>query len=450
MYNLRVTIMMDVIKKRNFWVLMTLILCILVPHQGLAMKTDDIPLPARRALIKANRFIEKKEISNAVKVLESFQEKGGGKLDPGKPDPYGYNHHLICFTLGNCYLMKNQPSQAIPNYRAAVKAKSDFSPAWLNLAKCHSDLGQHAQAGTSFLKGYDSTEEKKPEILYFSAVSFLIAGDCNRAIEIFRRLLSSHGDTTKLEWKESLIQAYINCDQHRRALPFIEELTEKTQGSKKQQWQEILLHEYLHLNMKRRALAYAQQLTRDDPLEPKWWKALAHLHLTANIYEKALVALTVYSHLIPLTNEEKKLMAELASSLGLPTQAVRFYEEILSEQMDLEIVKKIAESYSRLHRHEEALAWVEKGLQNASEESLLMLKGNLLYEIKNYRAAMKVFQSIPKGQNSGQAFLMLGYSAWQAGELEKARHAFKKASNYKKQKKTALRLLSRLEKTSGT
>lgn len=442
--------MKDAFKIRIYWMLVALILCILIPRQGIAIKTDDIPLPARRVLIKANRFIEKKEISNAVKVLESFQQKGGEKLDPGKPDAYGYNHHLINFTLGNCSLMNNQPSQAIPYYRAAVKAKSDFSPAWFNLAKCHSDLGQHAQAGTSFLKGYDSTEEKKPEILYYGAVSFLIAGDCNQAIEIFRRLLSSHGDTIKLEWKESLVQAYINCDQHRQALPFIEELAKKTEGTKRQQWQEILLHEYLHLNMKRRALAYAEQLTREHPLESKWWKALAHLHLTANIYEKALVALTVYSHLIPLTNEEKKLMAELASALGVPIQAVRFYEEILLEKMDLEIVKKIAESYSRLHRPEDALAWVEKGLQNASEESLLMLKGNLLYEIKNYRAAMKVFQSIPKGQNSGQAFLMLGYSAWQAGDLEKARHAFKRASTYKKQKKTALRLLSRLEKISGT
>jgi uncharacterized protein HemY len=104
----------------------------------------------------------------------------------------------------------------------------------------------------------------------------------------------------------------------------------------------------------------------------------------------------------------------------------------------------------RLHRPEDALAWVEKGLRKGSEESLLMLKGNLLYEVKNYQAAMKIFKSIPKGRNSGQAFLMLGYSAWQAGDLEKARHAFKKASHYKKQKKTALRLLSQLNKMSGT
>jgi tetratricopeptide (TPR) repeat protein len=442
--------MIDVLKKRNYGLLMALILCILIPQQGIAMKTDDIPLPARRALIKANRFIEKKEISNAIRVLESFQQKGEKQLGSGKPDSDGYNHHLINFTLGNCYLINNQPSQAIPYYRAAVKVKSDFSPAWFNLAKCHSDLGQHAQAGTSFLKGYDSTEEKKPEILYYGAVSFLIAGDFNQAIETFRRLLASPKGTIKQEWKESLVQAYINCDQHRQALPFIEELAEKTKGPKRQQWQEILLNEYLHLDMKRRALAYAQRLIREHPLEPKWWKALAHLHLTANIYEKALVALTVYSHLIPLTNEEKKLMAELASALGVPIQAARFYEEILLEKMDLEIVKKIAESYSRLHRPEDALTWVEKGLQNASDESLLMLKGNLFYELKNYRAAMKVFQSIPKGQNSGQAFLMLGYSAWQAGDLQKARHAFKEASNYKKQRKTALRLLSQLDKMPDT
>jgi tetratricopeptide (TPR) repeat protein len=271
--------------------------------------------------------------------------------------------------------------------------------------------------------------------------------DYKTALAVFERLLSSHQNGIKLEWKENIIQAYLAIDQPLRALPFIEELSIKFTGNKKKQWQEVRLYQYLNLNMKQRALEYAGQLTREYPVEPKWWKALAHIHLAENRYEKGLVALTVYSHLNPLTFEEKKLMAELNQAIGIPVKAARFYEDIISKKMDLNILKKLAETYLYLHQNDEALNWVEKGLQKNIDDELLMLKGNLLYEKKQYDAAMEVFESISGGKNSGQALLMLGYSAWNAGDLPKAKQAFKKATKYSKHKETARKLLQQLERT---
>ena len=126
--------------------------------------------------------------------------------------------------------------------------------------------------------------EKKPEILFYSAVSFMAAEDYATALEVFDRLLTAHKDQVKLEWKENIVQAYLAIDQPRKALPFIEELSEKSRGNKKKQWQEVRLYQYMNLNMNLQALEYTRLLTREYPVEPKWWKAMAHLHLMENKY----------------------------------------------------------------------------------------------------------------------------------------------------------------------
>ncbi len=422
--------MIFALKKNISWFLITLIFCLLDPLYGYTAQKDDIPFPARITLDKAYLFLEKKEILKAIEILESFQAKGEKTLKPGALDRKGYRHYMIYFTLGNCYLMLDSPSEAVSHYQSALTKKPDFSPGWMNLAKCYYDLNQHVEAGRSFLKGYDTADEKKPEALYYSAVSFLVAEDNKKALEVFERLLALHNDQIKIEWKESLVQAYLACEKPHKALPYIEELAEKTSGKKKKQWQEVLLYQYVSLQMKTKALNYAGWLTKKYPLEPKWWKALANLHLSENRYEKALVALTIYSFLKPLSEQEKKFMADLNLTLGIPIQAARFYEDIISKKMEPETTKRLVHSYLSLHNSQKALESIEKGLNHVSDDKLLMLKGQILYEMEKYREAMAAFEETTrKNPDMGQAWLMLGYAAWNADDISKARHAFKNAAS---------------------
>lgn len=430
--------MLPVFKKNIFLFVISLIFCLWVPLYGnAAQNNDDIPLPARMVLYKANGFLENKQINKAIEVLESFRAKG----------EKGYRHHLISFTLGNCYLMQNTPSKAISLYQSALKEKRDFSTAWMNLAKCYHDLNQPMEAGRAFLKGYDTAEEKKAETLYYSAVSFLVAEKNKKALEVFERLLTLHKDQIRIEWKESLVQTYLACDQPRKALPYIEELAKKTTGKKKKQWQEVLLYQYISLNMKTKARDYAEWLTKQYPLEPKWWKALANLHLSENRYKKAVVALTAYGFLKPLSKQEKQLMADLYSSIGIPIKAADFYEDILLKKMDPEIVKRLVHSYLNLHNPQKALETVEKGLKHISDDKLLILKGQVLYEMERYREAITAFEKTgSKNPERGQAWLMIGYAAWHVDDIQKARRAFQNAAKYPKQRETAQKVLRRLEK----
>lgn len=418
-----------------------------ISHGGQA---DDIPLAARMVIYKAQKLMEENRYTEAARVLEAFQEKGK-KLKPDEADSKGYRHYLVDFNLGNCFLMTQKYAAAEEHYRAAVVSKPDFHTGWMNLAKCCYDMNAHAKAGHAFLKGYETAPAKNPETLYYGAVCFMTAGDNQKALGVFRRLLKEHPAAVKLEWKEALVQAYFACDQARKALPFIEALSEKTEGKKRKRWQEIRLHTYLSLNMKTKALQYVNRLIREYPTEARWWKGLAHLHLKENLYRPALVALTIKGFLEPLTIQENRIIADLNMSVNVPLQAVRFYERIAGKKPDSDMAYRIAQCYIRLHRPEEALKYADMGLiKDKSNKRLLLMKGYLLYQLERYREAALAFETAArKKAEPGRAWLMAGYAAWNAKNPDKTRMAFKHAAKYSRQKDAALRALRQLDQETA-
>ena len=367
-----------------------LIIIMLLPVSAVSRggQADDIPRAARMVIHKAQKHMEKKQFAEAIHVLEKFRAKGK-TLNPDTPDSKGYRHYLVHFTLGNCYLMSRNCSAAQARYRAAVNLNPDFHQGWMNLAKCCYDMEAHAKAGHAFLKGYETATKKDPETLYFGAVCFMGAGDGKKALSVFHRLLKEHPPSAiKLEWKEAMVQAYFDCNETRKALPFIETLSEQTKGEKRRQWQEVRLQTYLSLNMKKKALQYVNRLIREYPTEARWWKGLAHLYLKVNRYRPALAALTIKGFLEPLTAREEKIVADLNMTLGIPIEAVRFYEKLARKRFKADTAYGLAHGYLRLHQPLKALKWVEKGLSGQKNNPrLLLLKGELLYALERYPEA---------------------------------------------------------------
>jgi predicted Zn-dependent protease len=99
-------------------------------------------------------------------------------------------------------------------------------------------------------------------------------------------LFRNHPEDIKLEWKEILVHAYLAVEEPKKALMLMEELVIQFTGEKKIQWQEAILYQYLSMNMQKKALRMAEQLSETYPLEPKWWKALAHIHLSEDRYRR--------------------------------------------------------------------------------------------------------------------------------------------------------------------
>jgi len=328
-----------------------------------------------------------------------------------------------------------------------VKKKPDLAPAWLNLAKCLYDLGRMKEAAHAFIKGYDTSERKNADHLYYATICYFQSQENAGALNTFNRLIRQHPDKFSLERRETLVSILFAMDKHLTALPHVEILAQKFTGEKKKKWQEILLYQYLQLKMEKKALAYGKTLTRTDPTEPRWWKAVSHLYLNRNDFKNGLSHLLIYSYLTPPSREEQRLMADLYLSLGVPSRASIIYETVLSQKEDFEIIKRMIHACTASHEPEKAIAWIDRGLALKSDFELLTRKAALLYEMQQYDKAAGLYeQIIRETRKPGEYLLLLGYCAWNQDQPDRARRAFEQAAKFKKQKKAAHQALEDLKK----
>jgi Tfp pilus assembly protein PilF len=78
-----------------------------------------------------------------------------------------------------------------------------------------------------------------------------------------------------------------------------------------------------------------------------------------------------------------------------------------------------------------------------------LLKGDLLYEAKAFKAADEAYRMAARADcpRKGQAWLMAGYAAWQYNDLKASRNAFEKAARFKRHRKDALAAMAQLKRT---
>lgn len=436
-----------------------LVCLILLPVSVMAQ--DSLPLAAGIRVNKAQGLFREGKIQEAADLLEEFKAKGEN-LEPEEIQDKGYDHYYIHFLLGNFYLSLAQEKEssepalirkAAQCYRDSVAKSPSFSPAWLNLAKCRYELEEYEQAGTAFEQGYRTAENPKSVHLYYAAVCYFQAGLSQNALTAFNRLIQAHPREVTLEWKEVLVNILFSLDQYKEALPTIKELAGQTDPAKRKRWQEVLLHQYLALSMTQKALDYAKFLTETDILEPKWWKALCHIYLNRNEIKKGLTSLMVFGYLTPMTQEENLLAADLYLALDVPDQACRIYGQLPDDHLKSDLFLKAGQASLMAHDPEKALAWIEKGLAQEPEIRLLQLKARILYTREEYDQAADLYEAILQkdtGQgkpcpNPGETWLMLGYSAMNCGQVQRAQSAFENALTYKKQRKQARENLARIK-----
>lgn len=412
---------------------------------------DKLPLAAGICVTRAQALFQNGEVSRAISLLEEFKKKKGSN-----------SHYYIHFLLGNYYLTLNQRKSASLCFKAAVQQNPAFCAGWLNLAKSLYESDVFAGAGAAFENGYKTSQTPKPIHLYYAGVCHFQADDPQKALAVFEHLIQAHPDKIRLAWKESLVNILFSLERYSQALPILEELAAKTRDARKKKWQEILLYQYFNLKMEKKALAFAGLLTRTDPLEPKWWKALCHIHLNGNQLKQGLSALVIYGYLTPLTQKELILAGDLYLGLDVPVKAARLYKAAMKETQTPEHLLKISQACAMAHEPDKALVWIEKGLAASQDIRLLGLKARILYRQKKYAGAADAYErlvknmlahppdpGIPDQNILGRAWLMLGYAALNQNEpdhtqLARAQKAFLMASGFKKQQKPARKALEQI------
>lgn len=378
-----------------------LIFSTVMPTPLTALEREKLPHAAGQCVNRAQEMIGKGRLSQAIQELEGFRAKGRGVSDKVALDN-GYNHYYVDYMLGNTFMMMAQrqdnkrsgkestraldlKKKAVRCYEKTLGKKGNIAAVWLNLARCRYDLGRMGAAAEAFAKGYEMSEkeDKKSTHLYYGAVCYFQSNGRNsgkKAIQLFQKLLRRHPGDVTLKWLESYVSMLFALKHNRTALPHIKKLSNRYRGEKRKKWQEILLHQYLHLNMAKSALRYARHLTGAEPLEPKWWKALTHIHLNSNNLEKGLQSLIIYGFLTPLNRDEEMLVADLYLSLNIPSMAVHHYEKVLNNRVKHEKTRQLIHACLASGQSKKALEWIDNLLEQGEEAALLRQKEALLFQ----------------------------------------------------------------------
>ena len=367
-----------------------------------AGNSRDVPklsLAASICLNKAQGLAGEGKLTEAIDTLKTFI------AESGKGD-----HPYLYFNLGNYLSMASMDKkgdavfgkEAVSWYKKAVEADPGFSEAWLNLARSCYELEDYKGAARGFEKGYEHAESPKAVHLYYAAVCRFQCDQGETALALFETLMDKHPQEVTLAWKEVLVNILFSLERYEKALPFVELLAEKTMPPRQKKWQEILLQQYLNLGMDKKALALALRLTRTDPLEPRWWKALAHLRLKNGKGERdqarALSDLLVYGYLTPMTPEEKQLVGDLCLSLEIPGKAAGIYNEILAGRFNFNLLEKQAQALIMAHLPARALdlinqALADHGSKGKPGRDLLRLKQDL-EQIMSYRNSLRAYNEL--------------------------------------------------------
>jgi hypothetical protein len=437
---------------------------VLSPAVLLAAGQEDEPLPFAAGVCanKVAGLMKEKNYAKAVQAIESFQAKAN-TVDSDTARKKGYTHYYLDFLLGNCcMMMEKQDSgyvkKAALAYERAVKKYDGFYQGWLNLGRCRYTLKQMGKAARAFIRGYDTAPEKKGAYLYQAAACYYFNAEYQKALNAFNRLMKNHPADVTLERKEVLVNILFSLKKNRQALPYLKELAAKSKGDKKRTWQEVLLYQYIELSMDKQAVAYAGRLTRQEPEEPKWWRALANIHFNKNRLEKGLEAFMIYSFTTPLTASETKLLADLYAGCNIPLEAARVYEDWLEKiqkspdglsgggaKKMTDRILAIARAYQQGRDYQAALKWADRGLAQGCDARLLAFKADLLFREKNYKAAYLAYKKLAGRQRSpGRSWLMAGYAALSCDNPQQANQAFSLACKYPKVKSAALTALEQI------
>lgn len=140
------------------------------------------------------------------------------------------------------------------------------------------------------------------------------------------------------------------------------------------------------------------------------------------------------------------MLADLFLQAGIPIKAAPLYANYLENSEDPEMLYRLALAYSQLGQPEKSLQCFSDHASIVQDYDLHMLQGEICYRLHQYREAQISFSKAAACDRckNGQACLLAGYAALQMHDFARGREAFKRAAQYKEDKKAAAKALAQL------
>ncbi len=396
----------------------------------------------QRGIERAREYLTQERYAEAIAQLKPLLEREE-------------HHPLVDFYRGLIAQTQEDYAAACTWFERSVAQDDSLYPGWVNLALCRFQMQEYATAAQAFARSYALAEPPEPQWRYNAALAWYQAGELTRAQELMLQLLEDFPATVELVWRELLVHIYLKQDGEQKlrlALLQVQILAQQSSATAQQRWREYLIHLYLQLKMPEQAREFVAQLLEVESLEPRWWRIAAHLHLEAQRYADALVALQVAGFLAPGDPREQRLRADLCIHLGIPLQAIPYFTDLLEKRSasiaEHEVLLGLAQAYLQRHQPQEALKYLTQ--IDAAQESVsqLRLRAQILYMLKDYPEAHAAYVALAQREQQerarGRAWLLAGHAAFHAADLEAAQKALRHAADESEFTSQAQQLLHHL------
>lgn len=318
----------------------------------------DLDPEARQASVLLTLVhLRKSEFDEALKAAERLR-----KIMPGNP--------IVENLMGAAYLGKEDPATAREMFEKALKIKSDFHPARMNLAQLDMKEGHVDQA----VRNYEKIIREDPKNLGALLAMADVAQRQNKPEKVVDWLKkASDANPKAIVPKLRLVEHY----RQQRDIP--------------------------------RALSVAQALDRAVPNNPQVLEALGRMEITAG---QKTGAVSTFRRLVGVAKDSPRahqlLGAALLESDNRPAARRSFRDAIELDQGFVPALTALAELESRDGNVEAALKLAAKVTQKEPKSAIgPMLTGDVLMRSKQYDEALASYEkAVEKEDTSGLALRM--------------------------------------------
>jgi tetratricopeptide (TPR) repeat protein len=356
----------------------------------------DVPAEARLALFEAQKEREKGNPEAAVDIISGFLL--------AHPDQ---DHFLVRFHLALSWARRGDLEEALSAYQASVAMEPLFAQGWLNLGELAYNMGQFDLAASALAKGYEVTEWKEPNVLFFAAAALVMDGRSLDAVPMLEELLSSAHGEPRMEWHRALIMAYLDLGDDEKG---------------------------------REALSAALSQHSDNP---EAWRLGFRYFASAGDYEQAAIMLTIAGYLRPLSHEEEMTLGDLFLTVGVPAQASTHYASALAGGGSTQDFERLASAHLASYDFDAALAALDRALERDPTPRLWSLLGDLHFMRRSYEESYEAYRNCVEADSTvARAHLMMGYCAIQLERTADAVRALERAAGFPELGRKANQLLA--------
>jgi len=377
--------------------LMLVLLCSVAGAQTDPLDPGRAPNPVRRAVFRAEAAFSKGDVEAAARLLTDALADGPER-----------DHPALRYRLGSYLLELNRATEALPHLQTASEQAPDSAPVWADLGRAAYETGHHAESAVAFARAHATMAEPDPVLLYYSGVAWLLAEQFTEAVDVLAPLVAAVPDTVPREWVQALVSAAAEADQPDRAGNGV------------------------------------ARLLRDHPeARRSWVLASQHSQLLSNAGDAAL-RLQVADWLRPLEPRDIKHLADLYGAAELPRQAARNYARLWPDNLTL--ARPLAVAWLQAHEPDSARVVLESALTAETDVALLVLLGDLEFEVERFDAARRAYtRATTVDAGSGRAWLMQGACGLKLNDPAGARIALERARALPQVAAEAGRLLDYLD-----